>query len=368
VYNDFKEHKTFKPFFSAEQIFGGQVLSVRSDEFICLYDWDTCTLIRSIEMAPKAVFWNETGTNVIFAGENSFYVLKYDPDAVKKALTTGNVSEDGVVDSIELETEVNERVKEGQWVGDCFIYTNASKRLNYFIGGQTITLAHLDKTSFFLGYVSKHNRVYLMDKEKNVFSYQLHLALIQYETAIVKGDLEAAEKILKTVPQQFYNQLGRFLHSQGLKEIALQVTLDPEHKFELALELGKLEEAYKILKTAESEHKWRQLGGVALARCDFKLAEECMLNGRDYNGLLLLYTSIGDRKGVENLAKLALQAGINIASLLLLTHVQEKITLHLHVSSYYTKSKIALIYYVKQEEFQKLLSLPDHICLLKYPK
>lgn len=310
MYNDFKEYKTFKPFFSPEQIFGGQVLGVRSDEFICLYDWDTCTLIRSIEMAPKAVYWNESGTNVIFAGEDSYYYLKYYPDAVKKALTTGNVTEDGVIDSIELETEVNEKVREGQWVGDCFIYINAAKRLNYFIGGQILTLAHLDKTSFYLGYVTKHNRVYLMDKEKNVFSYQLHLGLIQYQTAIVKGDLEAAEKILKTVPQQFYNQLGRFLHSQGLKEIALQVTQDPEHKFELALELGNLEVAYNIVKTAESEHRWRQLGGVALGKCDFKLAEECMKNGRDYSGLLLLYTSTGNREGVEELAKLALQAGM----------------------------------------------------------
>ncbi len=50
-----------------------------------------------------------------------------------------------------------------------------------------------------------------------------------------------------------------------MKEEALEVTHDLDHKFELALQLGKLEVAREILEKSESEQKWKQLADLALA-------------------------------------------------------------------------------------------------------
>ena len=41
--------------------------------------------------------------------------------------------------------EIEETVKTGVWVGDCFIYTNSVNRLNYYVGGEIVTVAHLDR-------------------------------------------------------------------------------------------------------------------------------------------------------------------------------------------------------------------------------
>ena len=41
--------------------------------------------------------------------------------------------------------EIEETVKTGCWVGDCFIYTNSVNRLNYYVGGEIVTIAHLDR-------------------------------------------------------------------------------------------------------------------------------------------------------------------------------------------------------------------------------
>lgn len=41
--------------------------------------------------------------------------------------------------------EIQEVVKTGLWVGDCFIYTSSVNRLNYFVGGEIVTIAHLDR-------------------------------------------------------------------------------------------------------------------------------------------------------------------------------------------------------------------------------
>ena len=47
--------------------------------------------------------------------------------------------------------EVAEVMRTGVWVGDCFIYTNSMNRLNYFVGGEIVTVSHLDKVCYILG-------------------------------------------------------------------------------------------------------------------------------------------------------------------------------------------------------------------------
>ena len=41
IHRNFKEATTIKPGFSVEGIHGGQLLGVRSNDFICFYDWNT---------------------------------------------------------------------------------------------------------------------------------------------------------------------------------------------------------------------------------------------------------------------------------------------------------------------------------------
>jgi hypothetical protein len=55
------------------------------------------------------------------------------------------VTEDGIEDAFDVLGEVNESVKTGLWVGDCFIYTNSVNRLNYYVGGEIVTISHLDR-------------------------------------------------------------------------------------------------------------------------------------------------------------------------------------------------------------------------------
>lgn len=78
------------------------------------------------------------------------------------------------------------------WVGDCFIYNNASWRLNYCVGGEVTTLFHLDKPLYLLGYLAAQSRIYLVDKEFGITSYTLLLNLIEYKTLVMRDDMDAA--------------------------------------------------------------------------------------------------------------------------------------------------------------------------------
>ena len=51
---------------------------------------------------------------------------------------------------------------------------------------------------YLLGYWNTSNRLYLTDKDLTIVSYQLHMSVIEYQTAVMKGDLEAADRVRET--------------------------------------------------------------------------------------------------------------------------------------------------------------------------
>jgi coatomer subunit beta' len=69
---------------------------------------------------------------------------------------------------------------------------------------------------YLLGYIPTHNRVYLVDKDVKVYGYSLSLNLIEYQTAVLRGDMNVAEEILPTVPKEQQNKVARFLEARGL--------------------------------------------------------------------------------------------------------------------------------------------------------
>jgi len=120
---------------------------------------------------------------------------------------------------------------------------------------------------------------------------------------------------------------------------------DLDHRFDLALQLNDLALAARIAEEEHvehlrannisendgeaevaNEHKWKQISDLAIRAWDFALAEKALWRARDLNGLLLLYTSTGDAKGIERLNKAAISSGqLNVAllSLVQLGRVEE---------------------------------------------
>lgn len=115
------------------------------------------------------------------------------------------------------------------------------------VGEQTYTITHIDPGYYLLGYIARDGRVYLADKDANVISYALSLAFVEYQTLVLRGDLDAAEEVLTTsVPADQMPKVARFLDGQGLKKKALEVATDPEQRFDLALQVGNLDVASSL--------------------------------------------------------------------------------------------------------------------------
>jgi len=330
-FKNFKESRAIKPASSsADALFGGNLLGVKGgDSAVLFYEWNSGEFVRKIDVAPEEVYWSDSGNLVLIACTDSAYVLSYNAAVTASAIAMGQVSpEDGVDGSFDLLYEINDSITSGEWVGDCFIYSNKSGRLNYSVGGKIQTLVHLDTNSSgatmhsVLGYLSKEDRVYLVDKTLNIISYRIMLAVLQYQTAVMRGDFDSANELLPSIPESEYTTIARFLEAQGFKEEALEVTTDEDHKFDLALELGKIDIAHDLMKlippdeknSIDTMAKWKKLSDAALKISDFELTEACSLSSDDFPGLLLLYSSVGNFEGMEELAKMAQEKGkTNIA-------------------------------------------------------
>jgi coatomer subunit beta' len=97
-----------------------------------------------------------------------------------------------------------------------------------------------------------------------------------------------------------------------MKDLALEVSTDVDQKFDLALSLDDLDKALSITEESAAskkgsgvELKWRTLGDRALALWKVEMAAKCFKNAGDLPALLLVYSSLGDRKGMQDLADLA---------------------------------------------------------------
>ncbi|OMJ89059.1 hypothetical protein SteCoe_8885 [Stentor coeruleus] len=311
ILRDNEEKVSYKAPFTVENIFGGFLLSVKGDEYCDFVDWESGALIRRINISPRQIYWSESGKHVAIILEETFFILQFKHEAVGKT----QAEDDGYPEAFELMFEILENINSGLWLSECFLFTTANNKLNYCLGGKSMTLVTLDKKMFIIGYIAQQNRVYLMDCDRNVISFTVMLSFIEYQISVVQEDFEKAEAIFPSIPENYHNKCAKFLDSLGYKEEAMAITTDKDHKFDLALQLSNLEEAYEIAQgDDQNDSKWKMVGDLALLGGNFDLAESCMTKSKDWNGLLLLYTSIAQGDKIRDLAETTIKEGkMNVA-------------------------------------------------------
>ncbi|SCU93322.1 LANO_0E03576g1_1 [Lachancea nothofagi CBS 11611] len=321
-YKNFKEVTSWSVSveFGVEKLYAGALLGAKADGFVYFFDWDSGSLVRRIDVDARDVVWSDNGELVMMINntdennseESSAYVLDFNREAYEVFLASDEEpAEDGIEEAFEVLYEVTEPMSSGKWVGDVFIYTTVTNRLNYFVGGKSYNLAHFDKEMYMLGYLPRDNKVYLADHDVHIYSYEISIEVLEFQTLVLRGDLELAKTtVLPNIEgKENLLKISRFLEGQNLHEDALEVSPDSDQKFDLALELGKLSLAHKIVTDNENEFKWRKLGDKALECFDFKMALESYNKASDLESLFLLYSSFNNQDALVELGHKAQKVG-----------------------------------------------------------
>eukprot|EP01054_Gregarina_sp_Poly1_P009157 Gregarina_sp_Poly_1__9156@NODE_562_length_7523_cov_90_276019_g442_i0_p2_GENE_NODE_562_length_7523_cov_90_276019_g442_i0NODE_562_length_7523_cov_90_276019_g442_i0_p2_ORF_typecomplete_len450_score71_57Coatomer_WDAD/PF04053_14/2_4e93TPR_2/PF07719_17/0_031_NODE_562_length_7523_cov_90_276019_g442_i048316180 len=315
------------------EIFGGNLIGVRGEDFVCFYEWQTTRFIRRVDCAATGIYWSDNGDLLAMTTADEYFILKYDSTAVAAAIAAGAPEqEEGIEIAFDLLHEATECVESGLWVGDCFIFVTKSLRLQTFVAGQVETLAFLTRKQFLLGYVPETSRIYLADREVNVTSYKLHLPFLQFQSLLVRGMLSGAKEALDKVPAELHERVARFLVHKGYKELALKYTTDEDYKFDIALSSGNLAFASSVIIDMENSKKspktlnlkWKQLGDSAMQLGDFQVASDAFRRCKDIKGILLMASTMGDSdlmKEVRDMAQESKQQNVAfLANLLLHDH------------------------------------------------
>ena len=239
VYKNMQEYKIFQVGFQVEGIFGGRLLGVKSKDFITFYDWETQVHVRRIDVSPspKNVYWSENNDKVVLSLEDNYYLLDFNEDEVatyvqehegdEPKAEDDDEDDEGCEEAFNFVDEFPDIINSGLWVSnDCFVFTNAKGHIYQMIGKKTIKMANADKKQFILGYDSKQNRLYMVDKNFNIYSYSLILAVVSYQAAILSGEVEQAQKFFSQIPETHYNKLAKFLEANEQKELAFKITPD----------------------------------------------------------------------------------------------------------------------------------------------
>ncbi|KAH9588991.1 WD40 repeat [Trypanosoma melophagium] len=315
VYKNFKERTTINLNETAEKLFGGPLFGICTSSSITFYDWATLSFIRQIDECPKMVQWSDNGEMLAIVSKTAFFTLRFNSEAVVEYLETHDgTPEDGLEFAFEVVEEVGESVKEVLWVGECLVFVNQAHRLNYYIGGETNNIGVLSRNQYLLGYLAKENRILCIDKEKNITSYTLRANVIGYMSAIAREDFATADELLPSIDVSERMRLAQFLQAKNYLERALEVTTEEEHRFDLAVRLGRMSLAKEIAERCPTMGRWKQVADLALEKGMLKLAEEALVNCSDSSGLLLLYSCMGDMKAISKLGDACVANGkANIA-------------------------------------------------------
>ena len=117
---------------------------MKSNEFIIFYDWETGKVLRRIDIIPKKLYWNDTGSLVCLTTTDDFYILAYN-----KSLVSENINSitgiEGFEEAFDLVYEYHDTVNSGIWISNVFYYINNGGKINYSISGKVFNYANTDK-------------------------------------------------------------------------------------------------------------------------------------------------------------------------------------------------------------------------------
>ncbi|KAL7722294.1 Coatomer subunit beta' [Entamoeba marina] len=342
----------------ADAIFGGTLLALKYSDSIILYDWSG-RFITEIQISAKLLYWSDTNLLSVCA-DSAYYVLKYKHEVVSKHFQMNKKApEDGLTEAFEVISDLSETVTSGGWYGDAFFYINQNNSLCYYVGSVCTVITHLNQRMMFLGYLPKENRVILSDQQGDeIIAYTLLHALLVFQSAVLRKDEAKIHEYLSLIPKDGIAAASLFLRQHDYPELALSISDDPEFKFDVAIQLKKIDLAKEMADIIDDDHQWKELTKLYLDNDEIDLAVECMFKGNDWSGVLLFAIALNDGDLIMKLLDKTVELKIwNIAFVCAhIMQLKEKCVEILHKTSRYPEAAMYAVTYGLPPELEKQLA------------
>lgn len=284
--------KTLKFDFYITQIFGGSYLGISNGDFVLFYSWEG-QCIGKIDVEAKDVYWQ--GDDFVVRGNTALYKLSMNPK-----------SKDNLFD---LHYEIEDAVTSGFWHKSLFFYTTDGLKFKVALQGKGYVFATFSENNMILDYLSNHERFFFFDSYSNVRSYTVSAQLINILERIEKEDFDTVSvDAAKTLKEDERDFLAKLLHQNEQLQLAYKIVSNTRTKFDLGIKLGYLDQTVQFCEELCEPIYWKKLGDLALLTGDFEIAQRAFWACEDLNSLLLLGSSIGDKKMLLKVAEASQKA------------------------------------------------------------
>ena len=290
-----------------------------NSEFVVLYMWRKGVMVGKFDLpsvvgvncsesGSRVAMWTETGT---------LYMLNVAYDKVVAAVREGNVGPTGVTgDACFNVASISEAgCLNGSWYGDVFIYATAAK-VQFVVEGEVGTVAVLPCRCTYLGYSSVKSAVFVADcRDVNgypsLYRYSLPVEELDVLTYFVRGEHDRALELVQGLDRASRTSLARHVERLGNAGVALEMTGDNDHKFQLAVESKRIEVLIDLLQqddksgsgnSSSRRAKWAEVSKLAMASGQWDLLKESLTRSQDWANLLLVALVMGDKDALNLIA------------------------------------------------------------------
>lgn len=147
--------------------------------------------------------------------------------------------------------------------------------------------------------MASQQKLFLVGSKNTLTSYELPVAFSEAIALISSGDLNISKQLNKLDNHSDHDRLARVLDGIDMKEKAFEVVKSLDFKFELAIQLNFMDEALELARESSTVKRWKETGDLCMNNGRFDDCEECYKAANDIASLFLLYTSMGDKEGME---------------------------------------------------------------------
>ena len=211
TYKNFEKGESIKLAVTPQRIFEGHLLGVADAEKTLLFDWSELgAALHRIEASAEKVWWDEEGEQMAMATETKFTLYQFSKKS--RALS-------------ELLT-INDKVTSGFFVDRVFYFINKAGKLHFALLGKHFFLGSAEKKQFILGALEQQERLYLFDRNNQVYSHHVPFQLFRQVRLFIEGKAQEPE-----IPKELRDRIAKCYHGFDLKKQAFQLTESQDHKF-----------------------------------------------------------------------------------------------------------------------------------------
>ena len=268
----------------------GKIILKLKTGIVCLLDLNTKKITHETNEIQdfKFIIWNAQMTYAALVGEKTICIINKNLDI------THTIKE-------------NSSIKSAVFDENSVLFYSTYFHIKYCLINGLSGIIKSTEMTYYLMLVSS-SIIYYSDFKMNKSSLKVNYIEIRFNIALMNKNYEDVVAILKT-GQVSGLKIVEDLKNSGFPDLSLKFVTDPKQKFVLAIQSGKLEEAFAVAEQLKDKIYYNKLAEYAMLVGNLKITEACYVRAQNLDKLMFFYFLSGKFDKLKKLEAILKEKG-----------------------------------------------------------